>query len=540
MLFNSYEFLFAFLPVTLLVFLLLGKASRGLALGWLTLASLAFYAWWRPVNVPIIAVSLAVNFSIARLLQGMPSAAGNARRRALLLAAGIVFNVCFLGYFKYTNFLLTAANDIAGTDFALTQIILPLGLSFITFQKIAFLVDVHAGRVESVSLREYLLFVLFFPQLIAGPIVHYREMMPQFHRNPCRYDGNALAVGLTMICFGLFKKVVLADGMASFVSPVYQQAAHGPVSLLPAWLAALGFTLQIYFDFSGYSDMAAGIARCFGVRLPLNFYSPLQASNIIDFWTRWHVTLSRFLTAYLYNPMLLALTRRRFARGLPGLGGNNRSVGAFLQLLALPLLLTMLVSGIWHGAGYLFLVWGLLHGLYLTIDHAWRLWGPKRTADKQRYERIMRPLGFALTFLAVVLSMVFFRAPTLRAASEVLSGMLGAHGVELPRLLVEKIGASHLPHAVSIAENLGLKDLLQQSVWLLGLLFIALILPNSIQIMRNHEPVLGARERPADTGVLLRSLSWNPSLGWALAIAVLGAIAVMRLGGPSEFLYWQF
>ena len=540
MLFNSYEFLFAFLPATLLLFLLAGRLSRQLALGALIVASLVFYAWWRPINVPIIGASLAVNYTVARLLQRLAVDQRRVALRRTLLVLGVTFNVLYLGYFKYTNFLLTALNDTAGTHFMLTQIVLPLGISFITFQKIAFLIDVNSGRVEQFTLRDYLLFVLFFPQLIAGPIVHYREMMPQFHKNPCRFDRDALIVGLTMICFGLFKKVVLADGIAAFVTPVYLQAMHEPISLFPAWLAGVGFTLQIYFDFSGYSEMASGIARCFGVRLPLNFYSPLQAASIIDFWTRWHITLSRFLTAYLYNPMLLALTRRRFARGLPGLGGHKATLGAFLQLLAGPLLVTMFISGIWHGAGYLYLVWGLLHGLYLTINHGWRLLVPRLLTDKARYERLMRPVGFALTFLAVAVSMVFFRAPTLHAATEVLAGMSGAHGIEIPHVVAEKLHVQHLPSMIAVPEHLALHDLLEQNLWLLGLLFIALVLPNSIQIMRAVDPVLGARERAPNTGLMLRSLSWRPTAAWALFIGVLAAAAVMRLGGPSEFLYWQF
>jgi D-alanyl-lipoteichoic acid acyltransferase DltB (MBOAT superfamily) len=538
MLFNSYEFLFAFMPLTLVLFLLLGRSSRNLALGWLIVASLVFYAWWRPINLPIIAVSLAVNFTIARLLQRLAADERQARWRTALLILGIIFNVCFLGYFKYTNFVLGAVNDIADTHFVLHQIVLPLGLSFITFQKIAFLLDVHAGRIEAFSLRDYLLFVLFFPQLIAGPIVHYREMMPQFHANPCRFDRESVGVGLTMVCFGLFKKVVLADGTAAYVTPIYQHAtAAGGVSLFPAWLAAVGFTLQIYFDFSGYSDMAAGLARCFGVRLPLNFYSPLQASSIIDFWSRWHVTLTRFLTAYLYNPLLLALTRRRFAHGLTG--GHKASIGGFLELLAGPTLLTMFVSGVWHGAGYLFIVWGLLHGMYLITNHGWRLLVPRLGWNKDSYARAMRPLGFALTFLAVVLSMVFFRAPNLHAAGDVLRGMVGLHGVEVPHVIAEKLHG-HLPHGFASAENLGIKDFLQQNLWLLGVLAIALLLPNSIQILRLHDPVLGAQERLANTGLIARPLRWNATLPWALAIALLAAVAVMRVGGPSEFLYWQF
>jgi D-alanyl-lipoteichoic acid acyltransferase DltB (MBOAT superfamily) len=542
MLFNSYEFLFLFLPLTLVVFLLLGRASRNLALGWLIVASLVFYAWWRPINVPIIAVSLAVNYTLARWLERLGTDESRTALRRTILTLGIVFNIAFLGYFKYSNFILSTVNDVAGTDYVLMHIVLPLGISFITFQKIAFLVDVQAGRIESFTLRDYLLFVLFFPQLIAGPIVHFREMMPQFHRNPCRFDKEAFAVGLTMIVFGLFKKVVLADGMAAYVTPIYTLATGvGTVSLFPGWIAAIGFTLQIYFDFSGYSDMAAGLARCFGVRLPLNFYSPLQASSVIDFWSRWHVTLTRFLTAYLYNPLLLRLTRARFAKGLPGLGARNANLGAFLQLLAGPTLLTMFISGVWHGAGYLFVLWGLLHGVYLIINHAWRFVAPRLWTDKESYARIMRPVGFVLTFFAVVVAMVIFRAPNWHAAADVFRGMLGLHGIELPRTILEKLSAKGLaPHHASVAEGLGAKEFLLMNLWMLVLLFIALTLPNSIQIMARYEPVLGARERPANTGLLPRPLNWSPTILWVIPLCLLAAAAIMRVGGPSEFLYWQF
>ena len=262
----------------------------------------------------------AVN--IDKLRVGADPSAIERRRKAisgprLVLLLGIAFNVAFLGYFKYIDFGRGAVNDIFGTNLVLTHVILPLGISFITFQKIAFLIDVHAGRVKSFTLQDYCLFVLFFPQLIAGPIVHYREMMPQFHSASCRFDKENFAVGLTLLSFGLFKKVVLADHIATFVTPIYGQAASGGgISLLLAWAAAIGFTLQIYFDFSGYTDMALGLARFFGIRLPQNFNSPLQASSIIDFWLRWHMTLTRFLTAYIYNPLTLSLTRRRMAKAI--------------------------------------------------------------------------------------------------------------------------------------------------------------------------------------------------------------------------------
>jgi alginate O-acetyltransferase complex protein AlgI len=544
MLFNSYEFIFVFLPLCFAVFLLLGKASRELALSWLIVASLIFYAWWRPINVPIIGVSLAINYSLARWLQSLAQDASRSRLRTGVLIVGIIFNIAFLGYFKYTDFALTAMNDIAGTNFVLRHIILPLGISFITFQKIAFLLDVHSGRIESFKLRDYLLFVLFFPQLIAGPIVHYREMMPQFRQNPCRFDADGLVVGLTLFCFGLFKKAVLADGIAAYVTPVYDAAVAGtPISLFQGWFAALGFTLQLFFDFAGYSEMAAGLARIFGVRLPMNFFSPLQATSIIDFWSRWHMTLTRFLTAYLYNPILLWLTRRRYAKGKGSAGAAARPAGfgRFLSMVATPTLLTMLVSGLWHGAGYLFILWGLVHGVYLTINHAWRKFGPRLWSSKERYERFMRPVGFLLTFYGVVATMVLFRSPNAHAAVNVFQGMLGLHGIELPPVMAHKAAAfGALGHLIRAADMSAIYFLTQQA-WMLVLLLIALTLPNVIQMMRAYQPMLESEQRAAISGLpAFRSWTWSPSLLWALYLSLLIAAAIMRVGGPSEFLYWQF
>jgi D-alanyl-lipoteichoic acid acyltransferase DltB (MBOAT superfamily) len=533
MLFNSYEFIFAFLPATLAVFFLLGERSRSLALGWLVVASLFYYAWWRPLNVAIIAPSIAVNYVLARWLLALRAQGSNGAVANWVLALGIVFNVCFLAYFKYLNFFAVAINDIAGTNFVLERIVLPLGISFITFQKIAFLIDVHGRRVESFTLRDYALFVFFFPQLIAGPIVHYREVMPQFHAASCRYDRENLALGLTLFVFGLFKKVVLADGIAEHVTPIYEAAAGGAqVSLLPAWIAAVGFTLQIYFDFSGYSDMALGLGRCVGVKLPPNFDSPLKSTNIIDFWLRWHMTLTRFLTAYLYNPLVLWLTRRRIARRLPVLGGKRTSAGAFLQLLGGPTLLTMFVSGLWHGAGYLFIAWGVLHGLYLVINHAWRQVGPRLWPSKDIYARIMRPVGFVLTFLAVAVAMVLFRSANGIAASELLQGMAGLNGVRVPQALYDVLGP--LKALVAVSAEFSTQALAIAGAWVAVLLSVALALPNTLQFMARYEPALLVNKKPG------RILDWNPSLAWATGIAVLAAASIMKLGGKSEFLYWQF
>ena len=542
MLFNSYEFILAFLPATFVLFVLLGRFSRSWALGWLIVASVFFYACWRPVNVLIIAPSIVVNYLLARALLRL----GSQEKRAaaqLVLVLGIVFNIAFLGYFKYANFAVRAVNDAFGTGWVLEQIILPLGISFITFQKIAFLIDVYSQRVQAFTLRDYCLFVLFFPQLIAGPIVHYREMMPQFHRAACRFDAADLSVGLTLFVFGLFKKVCLADGIAPSVNALFEQAsAGGAISLVPAWMAAVGFTLQIYFDFSGYTDMALGIARCFGIRLPPNFDSPLKASSIIDFWLRWHMTLTRFLTAYVYNPLALTLTRRRLARGKLGLVGRNTTLGAFLYLLMFPTLLTMLLSGIWHGAGYLFVLWGLLHGVYLTVNHAWRFTAAKLWRDRERYERIMKPVGLVLTFACVAISMVVFRAPTIDAAGNLLQGMFGLHGSALPVMLPEGLGPlARWPENFGVAKDFGSEAYVGAiGVWIILLGAIALVGPNTLQMLARYEPALGYRSGAAATDLGKTSLAWNPSAPWAILLSVLVVIAISYLSGQSEFLYWQF
>jgi alginate O-acetyltransferase complex protein AlgI len=542
-LFNSYQFLFGFLPMALAGFFALGIVSRMWALRWIIFVSLLFYALWRPLNVLIIAPSIFINFALARTLLRLSEDEKRHRTSRLVLLLGIAFNIAFLGYFKYIDFGRGTINDIFGTNLVLTQVILPLGISFITFQKIAFLVDVHAKRVKPFSLQDYGLFVLFFPQLIAGPIVHYREMMPQFHRATCRFNKENFAVGLTLLAFGLFKKVVLADHIATVVTPIYNQAASGTeISLLLAWAAAIGFTLQIYFDFSGYTDMALGLARFFGIRLPQNFYSPLKASSIIDFWLRWHITLTRFLTAYIYNPLTLWLTRRRAATGRPGLAGSNTTIGAFAYLLLFPILLTMFVSGLWHGAGYGFIVWGLLHGVYLTINHAWRLIRPKLWSDRQSYESFMKPFGWLLTFTSVAAAMVFFRSPTLTSAIGLMKGLIGQNGIALPQAIYDHLGSSWLQHigVVSVQPELwSTYEFRRMVMWIFVPMLIALVCPNSLQLLARYEPALGVKAPPtAVTG--RKIIEWSPSLPWAIGMSMVAASGIFFLDVQGEFLYWQF
>ncbi|MGH9648052.1 MAG: MBOAT family O-acyltransferase, partial [Bryobacteraceae bacterium] len=351
MLFNSYPFLLGFLPVTLFGFFAIGQSSRRLAAAWLAFASLVFYGWWNPIYVLLLAASIAFNYTLGVRIARARHRADGAAKRWVVLAVAV--NLAVLGYFKYANFFVDNFASVARFHPDIAKIVLPLGISFYTFTQIAFLFDAYRGKVIEFNPVHYALFVTYFPHLIAGPILHHAEMMPQFRQRAIyRVNAENFAVGLTIFAIGLFKKTVLADGIAPFVGPLFSTAASSPPSFLDAWGGALTYTCQLYFDFSGYSDMAIGLSRLFGVVLPLNFDSPYKAANIIDFWRRWHMTLSRFLRDYVYF----------------GLGGNRHG----LARRYINLFVTMLLGGLWHGAGWTFVAWGALHGVYLMINHAWR------------------------------------------------------------------------------------------------------------------------------------------------------------------------
>ena len=549
MLFNSYAFIFAFLPITLIGFDLVGRiGSRRAVLSWLIGCSVAFYGLWNPLSLAIIVPSIAVNYALALCMQArMERTSAEDRIVSWLLVSGIAFNLCFLGYFKYRNFFLDSVNTVFGSHLPLAAVILPLGISFITFQKIAFLVDVRAGAIKRFDAFDFLLFVFFFPQLIAGPIVHYREMMPQFAAISRRLEASHVAVGLCLFALGLFKKGVLADGIAPHATAIFSAAEQGrTIGLVDGWLGALAYTLQIYFDFSGYSDMAIGLARMIGIRLPANFNSPLKAASIIDFWSRWHMTLTRFLTAYAYTPLVMRLTRSRMARGKPVLTRNRPSIAAFGVLLAWPSIATMFLSGVWHGAGLTFILWGLLHGVYLVVNHAWRQWRPKW--DKARYERVMKPVGCVLTFIAVVAAMVLFRARTVDAAGHMLRAMAGQDGITLPAAVLARLGAlgEWIAGQGVAADMSSGGTLVHAAAWVVALLLVATCLPNSLEVMRRFEPALNFRPAAAPApgrgaGVLPAGrLVAQLDLGWAALFGLMLLFGTLSLNRVSEFLYWQF
>lgn len=520
MLFNSYEFIFLFLPLTLLGFAgLLRRADKEVALGWLVAASLFFYGWWNPKYLVLILVSMAVNFALGSLLGEKHRDLRMARGRWMLLLLGLVFNLGLLGYFKYARFLVDNLNALTGAGYELPDIVLPLAISFFTFQQIAYLIDAYQGVTREYRFLHYALFVTFFPQLIAGPIVHHKEMLPQFmRRSLSRIEPAHLAVGITIFSIGLFKKAVLADGLAGYAAPVFSAAREGHIpTLLVAWSGALAYTLQLYFDFSGYSDMAIGAARMFGIVLPLNFHSPYKATSIIEFWRRWHMTLSRFLRDYLYIP----------------LGGNRKGpLRRYLNLMV-----TMLLGGLWHGAGWTFVVWGGLHGLYLTLNHAWHRWLPYRREGTTMAARFG---AWLLTFVAVVVGWVFFRAADLATAFNLLAGMAGFNGISLPNAIAARLGPlSEWLTAAGVEVYLGGGSQFVKSwLWLIGAGVIAFGFPNTQQWLSNFQPALDfqpePRSPPWERG------QWLPSSAWAVVIGVVSALGILALSEVSEFLYFQF
>ena len=490
MLFNSYLFIFAFLPVVYVVYHALYKNHHRHALAWLTLSSLFFYSWWNPPFIALLTCSILFNFQLAQWIDRHH----HTKRAKLWLAVGLVGNLGLIGYFKYANFFLDCVNPLFKTDWNMGHIFLPIGISFFTFQQIAYLVDRYRQPHENrCNLMDYTLFVSFFPQLIAGPIVHHKQVLGQFASQDISAINKRrdLASGLSQFSIGLFKKVLIADNLALIANPLFSHAdAGGTLGMADAWIAALTYSLQLYFDFSGYSDMAIGLGRLFGIHLPVNFNSPYKARNITDFWRRWHMTLSAFLRDYVYIP----------------LGGNRNGPSRRYANL----MLTMLLGGLWHGAGKTFIIWGGLHGLYLCIHHVWLRFKPH--TDKQP-TRLSHTLAIGITFIAVVIAWVVFRSETLSGATRIYMGMAGLNGM-----------ANHMRADLTMAVPMVLVGLL-----------VAWGLPNTQQI---HDINTGKW-----TGNLLtriQGLRWHPTWRWSLLTGSAFAISCLMLNRVSEFLYWQF
>jgi alginate O-acetyltransferase complex protein AlgI len=516
MLFNSYEFLLGFLPVVLLGFFVIGKRSQRLAAGWLALASLFFYGWWSPKALPLLLASIGINFVLGNAVAPGPNEATEATgRRKRRLVAGIALNLGTLALFKYADFFVGNANtalaSLGRATWDLPHLMLPIGISFYTFTQIAFLVDAWSGKVQERNPVHYLLFVTYFPHLIAGPVLHHAQMMPQFAA-PATYrlQWDHLAAGASLFTLGLAKKLLIADPLSQYADIVFNQAhAGGQLQFFAAWFGAVGYALQIYFDFSGYSDMAVGLSMLFGIRLPINFNSPYQAANIIDFWRRWHISLSTFLRDYLYVP----------------LGGSRRGSGRrYVNLLT-----TMLLGGFWHGANWTFIAWGALHGGYLVINHGWQHWRGEESRWPSRWSRLWTQ---ALTLLAVCVAWVVFRAHSLAEAWAIYRGMLGLNGISLPAWWANRVEpAGGAVRFKGIWQGLLPSEAPQADFYAIAAfsLALALLAPNACAIFAPYA-------RPTANHVDSPRLQ----LKQALVLGVLLGYCMHSMNKVSPFLYFQF
>ncbi len=509
MLFSSFTFIFAFLPLSLAGYAIASRLGTRYGAFWLVIASLSFYAWWKIIFLPLLLISIAFNFGVSRLIS---ASADRPRLQSFLLTAGVACDILALVYFKYLGafFSFLQSQDIVAIR--LNDIVLPLGISFFTFTQIGYLVDVKQGIAKTRDLLSYVLFVTFFPHLIAGPILHNREIMPQF-ADPATYrlSGQNLVVGLTIFVIGLAKKTLLADPFSADVAETFARSQQ--TGLIESWYAVAAYSLQIYFDFSGYSDMAIGLARMFNVRFPLNFNSPYKAATVIDYWQRFHMTLTRFITMYIFSPIALAVTRRRAANGRDVSRKAATTPGGFTTLVLLPTMITMVLAGVWHGAGLQYLVFGVLHGIYIVVNHAMRIFFPALKSQPRRapvvawMSNTAKILG---VYVAALVAFAFFRASSTIAAIHLLGGMLGQRG----------IGAT-LPLATLLH--------------LLALYLIVWVAPNTQEIMGLYEPALG---RPPVNPYIWTL--WQPTTRWAIATGLIAAIGIIAMGGTTEFLYFQF
>ncbi len=526
MLFNSPVYVLLFLPVMLLVYFFLNRhrlVSAGTV--WLVLGSLFFYRYWNAAYLQIILFSILVNFGFGSMLHRAGKQDLSRRRnrltRQIALLSGVAFNIALLGYYKYSDFFLENINTFFGTSLALPHLALPLAISFFTFQQIAYLVDCSQENAQEYDFLNYCLFVSFFPQLIAGPIVHHQEMMPQFSRLRNKvFQYRYVTLGIFFFSLGLFKKVCIADQFSVWATMGFD--SQNVLTVFDAWATSLSYTFQLYFDFSGYTDMAIGSALLFNIVLPVNFNSPYKSGTIREFWRRWHITLSRWLRDYLYIP----------------LGGNRK--GIFRTYLNL--LLTFFLAGLWHGAGWTFVIWGGLHGLALVANRLWSRLGVKMP---------FLPAWF-MTFIFVNTSWVVFRATSLADAFRVLKGMFGGNGLSVNSTFVNLFHFS--PPLQNFFEGLRAGAIYLPAAsywWLLACSVIVFLLPNSCQIGGLLQgPGTTEQQKVEDThGLRLPAVStrqplycFKPTLYWSFLTGLLFALALYRMLKvvPSEFLYFNF
>ncbi|MEE4380084.1 MAG: MBOAT family protein [Candidatus Competibacteraceae bacterium] len=432
MLFNSPEFIALFLPITLMGFYLLGNYAEA-RLTWLLAASAVFYGYWDIRFLPLLAGSIVFNWWLAKYLPHY--------RRSRLILLGVGFNLLLIGIFKYFNFFAENLYALTGSSFEPIDLVLPLGISFFTFQQISYLLDRQREKAPTYPLLHYALYVMFFPQLIAGPIVRHDEIIPKYQNSPFRPAVYQLfSQGVVLFCVGLLKKTLIADRLALTATPLFEAASDGRVlTLAEGWVASSSYSMQLYFDFSGYSDMAIGLGMMFGMRIPFNFNAPYVATSIRDFWRRWHISLSRFLRDYLYIP----------------LGGNRRGTARMVSAL----FITMLLGGLWHGAGWTFVLWGMLHGLALIVNHLW-------TVSKWT---LPRSIAWLLTLLFLFPTWVIFRADSLASAGTILASMIGLNGLSMALPISHNWGFSVLAFILAVAgptsQKLALTTLRPRRIW---------------------------------------------------------------------------
>jgi alginate O-acetyltransferase complex protein AlgI len=514
--FSSFGFCLVFLPCVLAGAFIAQKFGDTAIKLWIIGASLIFYTAWYPPYIFILLGSIVVNFG---LLQLALSQSAGSYRRFCTITAGVVTNICLLGWFKYAGFLAFDINALFHTDLVIPHFVLPLGISFFTFQKIALLVDVYRREVKHVPVLSYLLFVTFFPQLIAGPIVLFPEVQNQYQQQGVvKVTWQHFTLGISIFAVGLLKKTMFADLAATFTTPVFDAAANGTsLHTSEAWSGVVAYTLQIYFDFSGYSDMAVGSAAMFGVVLPFNFASPYQATSIIEFWRRWHITLSRFLRVYLYIP----------------LGGNRK--GSYRRYVNL--MLVMLIGGLWHGAAWTFVAWGALHGVYLVVNHLWRSYSKTLPAPAPTRIPWLRIGSWFVTFFSVMLAWIFFRADTFQAAGVLLGKMFELSG--LAEMIRHGLPDTGVYGAVAFAQTNVANTSYIPRLLVIGLA-ICFFMPNTQQIFHGWIErwlMPNSEESPWRPGII----EWNPSMAWGVIIGITIAVSLMAMTeGTSPFLYFNF